>query len=140
MEWSKINDAPKFDQCVNGKSVEAKVVDVYDGDSIKAIFPLHDTLYKWTCRLDGVDTPELRTNNAAEKQMGYKVRDALREEIMNQVVILECGNLDKYGRLLVKVYKDGTCINDWLITNKYAFAYDGGTKQSWASYLENHSL
>lgn len=140
MDWSQINDAPKFDQCVNGKTIEAKVVDVYDGDSIKAIFPLNGTLYKWTCRLGGVDTPELRTSNAAEKAMGYKVRDVLREQIMDQVVSLQCGELDKYGRLLVTVYKNDICMNDWLIENKYAFAYDGGTKKSWATYLENQSM
>ena len=28
-------------------------------------------------------------------------------------------------------------ISKWLIENKYAFSYDGGTKQSWAKYLED---
>lgn len=117
------------------KTVEAKVVSVYDGDTIKAIFPLNGVLYKWNCRLSGVDTPEIRTRNEREKKYGYIVRDKLREQILDQVVNVECGELDKYGRLLVTVYKGEQDMNRWLIDNDYAFAYDGGTKQSWEDFL-----
>lgn len=137
IDWDKINDAPSYDKCVFDQVIEAKVVSVYDGDSIKAIFPLHGVLYKWTCRLTGIDTPELRTSCDVEKEMGYKVRDILREKILNKVVKLHCWELDKYGRLLVRVIcDDGVCVNDWLIDNEYAFAYDGGTKRSWKEFLE----
>ena len=45
---------------------------------------------------------------------------------------LSCKDFDKYGRLLVEVYDDDTVsINNWLIDNGYAFAYDGGTKKIW---------
>lgn len=135
MDWSNINDAPKFSKCVYEQEIEAKVVSVYDGDTIKAIFPLNDKLYKWNCRLSGIDTPEIRTLSALEKQHGYLVRNALREKILNKVVSLKCGDLDKYGRLLVQVIHQEENINQWLIDNNYAFAYDGGTKQSWSDYL-----
>jgi len=135
MDWSNINDAPKFSKCVYEQEIEAKVVSVYDGDTIKAIFPLNDKLYKWNCRLSGIDTPEIRTSSALEKQHGYFVRNALREKILNKVVSLKCGDLDKYGRLLVQVFHQGENINQWLIDNNYAFTYDGGTKQSWSDYL-----
>ena len=142
MDWSKVDDAPKFSDCVNGKTVEAKIVSVYDGDTVKAIFPLNGVLYKWSCRLTGVDTPELRTRNIKEKKHGYFVRDELRKKILGQVVLLECGDLDKYGRLLVKIIcHDGKCrIDEWLINNGYAFYYDGGTKSSWADFLENNGV
>ena len=139
MDWSNVNDAPKFSDCVKGKSVEAKIVSVYDGDTVKAIFPLNGVLYKWNCRLTGVDTPELRTRHALEKKHGYMVRDELRKKILNKVVILECDDLDKYGRLLVKIVcEDGKCnVDEWLIDSGYAFYYDGGTKTSWKEYLDN---
>lgn len=140
MDWSNINDAPKFSKCVYQKEMEAKVVSVYDGDTIKAIFPLDGNLYKWNCRLSGVDTPEIRTTSALEKQYGYSVRNILREKILNKVVKLKCGDLDKYGRLLVEVIYDDCNINNWLIENNYAFAYDGGTKQSWSEYLINKTV
>lgn len=139
MDWNKIDDADKFSDCMKNKKVEAKIVSVYDGDTVKAIFPLNGVLYKWNCRLTGIDTPEIRTKSKLEKQYGYKVRDHLREKILNKVVILECGDMDKYGRLLVSINCQGeSCsINQWLINNEYAFSYNGGTKQSWDKYLLN---
>ena len=41
MDLSSITDAPDFSKCVDGKILEAKVISVYDGDSIKVIFPLN---------------------------------------------------------------------------------------------------
>jgi endonuclease YncB( thermonuclease family) len=139
IDWESVNDAIDFSDCVNNSIVEAKIVSVYDGDTVKAIFPLNGVMYKWNCRLGGVDTPELRTKSDIEKKHGYFVRDQLREKILNKVVTLECGDLDKYGRLLVNIKCDidgNNCsVNNWLIEKDYAFEYDGGTKKSWEEYL-----
>ena len=51
------------------------------------------------------------------------------------MVYVRCGDFDKYGRLLVEILCDDCLVNDWLIQNNYAFAYDGGTKQIWSDYL-----
>lgn len=137
MNIEELDDAPIFS--FEGQTHTAKVVSVYDGDTIKIIFPFNGQVFKWNCRLSGVDTPELRTRCSIEKKFGYEVRDHLREKILNKMVEVKCGEFDKYGRLLVDIYckDDNTCtINQWLIDNEYAFAYDGGTKQSWKEYLE----
>lgn len=126
MNW---DDAIEFS--FEGQTKDAKVLKVYDGDTITVAFPLGDIMYKWNCRLTGVDTPELRTRNLEEKKFGYEVRDELRKKIFGQVVQIECGEFDKYGRLLAKVHIENECINDWLIDNGYAFAYDGGKKKKW---------
>ena len=131
MDLSSVDDAIDFNKCVDGKTVEAKVVSVYDGDSIKVLFPLNGVLYKWTCRLYGIDTPEIRTRNLQEKEFGFKVRDLLRDKILNKIVQLNCKTMDKYGRLLVTVIHQETNINQWLIDNEYAYEYNGGTKKSW---------
>ena len=124
------------------------VVDVYDGDTCKINMKFKDKLYKWNCRLMGIDTPELRTKNNKEKECGYYVRDKLRENILKKIVVVQCLEFDKYGRLLVYLYqydenksldsyKESTnttdSINQWLINNNYALSYDGGTKtiQEW---------
>ena len=140
MDWNNISNVPQFS--LEGLETVAKIYSVYDGDTVKAIFPLHDKLYKWNCRLTGVDTPELRTRCKIEKQYGYKVRDYLREKILNKVVKIKCGDFDKYGRLLVEIYcnEDECNVNKWLVDNNYAFSYDGGTKKSWKDYLENNPL
>jgi endonuclease YncB( thermonuclease family) len=131
MDLSSITDAPDFSKCVDGKTLEAKVISVYDGDSIKVIFPLNGEYFRWSCRLNGVDTPEIRTKNLKEKEMGLKVRDLLREKILDKIVTLKCGELDKYGRLLIDITYENENINKWLIDNNYAYEYTGGTKKSW---------
>lgn len=137
--WDDIHDAPNFSQCLVGQSIEAKIVSVYDGDSVRAIFPLNDVMYKWSCRLTGIDTPEVRTTNSLEKKFGYFVRNKLRNKILNKVVMLKCGSLDKYGRLLVEIVCDECNVNHWLVSNSFAFPYDGGTKRSWSEYLQNNN-
>lgn len=140
MDWDKVDDAPLFSKCVDNKNVEAKIISVYDGDTVKAIFPLNGVLYKWNCRLTGIDTPEIRTSDRLQKKFGYEVRDLLRDKILNKVVTLKCQDLDKYGRLLTEIWIGEQNINQWLIDSGYAFAYDGGTKQSWSSFLLNKEL
>jgi micrococcal nuclease len=119
-----------------GESFDAKVVKVYDGDTVHVVFKYFGRFLKWNCRVAHVDTPELRTKNEEEKKKGYEVRDKLRELILNKIVKIKCGEFDKYGRLLVEIMliqngKPDTNVNDWLVTNGYANKYEGGTKEKW---------
>jgi len=134
MDWSNIDNTIK-PFTLDGLKIKGKVVKVYDGDSVHIVFPVFNKMYKWTCRISRIDTPELRSKNEKEKKYGYIVKDILLKRIMDKVVDVECGKFDKYGRLLVEI-NDGDNIGDWLISNKYAFAYDGGTKQNWEEYLD----
>ena len=135
IDWNKVDEnVPELS--FNGMRRHCKVVSVYDGDTIKVVFPLNGKMYKWNCRINGVDTPEIRTRCLPEKKHGYLVRDKLREKILDKVVYILCGDFDKYGRLLVNVYINGTDISKWLIEKNYAFEYHGKTKISWKDYFE----
>lgn len=136
IDWDKIDNSVK-EFGFEGETKEAKVVDVYDGDTCKVVFPVLRKLYKFNCRIQGVDTPEIRTRDLAEKEFGKKVRDELRKKILNKVVAIHCGEFDKYGRLLIDIQckNENQNISKWLIDNDYAFAYDGGTKKKWGPYL-----
>lgn len=139
IDWNSVDDSVEM-LSFKGQRFNCKVVSVYDGDTIKVVFPIFGTdsmkLYKWNCRINGVDTPELRTRNALEKEHGYLVRDKLREKILGKVVYVVCDTFDKYGRLLINVFIDGVDISNWLIDNEYAFKYDGGKKKSWGEFLQ----
>jgi micrococcal nuclease len=135
IDWDSVDSKTK-ELSFKGEEKLAKCVSVYDGDTVRVVFPIHKTLYKWNCRLNRIDTPELKTNNVLEQSFGYEVRDKIREKILNKMVTIKCDNFDKYGRLLAEIYIDGISINQWLIDNKYAFEYDGGTKKKWESYLQ----
>ena len=137
IDWSNVNKKTKVFS-FEGRKCIGKVVDVYDGDTVKIVFPLSekepDRLYKWNCRLINVDTPEIRTKNLKEKEFGKLVRNKLREKILEKLVYINCMDFDKYGRLLVEIfeyceYKNS--INNWLINNEYAKIYHGGKKSLW---------
>jgi endonuclease YncB( thermonuclease family) len=124
------NKAPLFS--LNGLTREARVIDVYDGDSITCIFKFKDEYYKWKCRLLGIDTPEIRTKNIKEKEHAIKARDYLRSKILHQIVKIECFDFDKYGRLLIKVLDHKNIdITYHLIEQGFGVHYTGGTKTVW---------
>jgi micrococcal nuclease len=135
MDWEKYNNkTPIF--TLEGSFVQGKIVDVYDGDTVKIVLNLsiNSDYFRWNCRLSGINTPEIRTKNTKEKEFGLLVRDKLKERIENKILLIKCGEFDKYGRLLVEIYENNGqlfSINNWLIENNYAKPYDGGTKEEW---------
>jgi micrococcal nuclease len=126
---SQTETTPMFS--LKGYKTDAKVVKVYDGDTVHVVFSYFNTYYKWTCRIAHVDTPELRTKDPEEKKKGYEVRDKLRELIQGKIVQLTCHEFDKYGRLLVDIVIGDVKVDEWLLSNGYAKKYEGGTKEKW---------
>jgi micrococcal nuclease len=114
----------------------AKVIKVYDGDTITIGTIMNKNNYKFQVRLNRLDTPELKTKNETEKKAGLLVRDKLIDKILNQIITINIIKYDKYGRLLAEIYLNNENINDWLLNNKYAVPYNGETKENidW-SYL-----
>lgn len=132
-----------------GETFRAKVVHVYDGDTIHVVFKVFGEFFKWNCRINGVDTPEIRTLNKEEKKLGIHVRDELKRLILDKIVIIHCESFDKYGRLLIDIEMPldvleprfnniPLMLSEWLIQNKYAYAYRGGKKRMWSEILEQN--
>jgi len=118
-----------------------KVIKVYDGDTITIASKVpglyNSPIYKFSIRLNGIDTPEMRTKDEDEKEIAILARDALSEKIMGKEIRLENIKTEKYGRVLCDIYLDQSHLNQWLIDEKYALPYDGGTKvipKSWKKY------
>jgi len=109
----------------------AKVVHIYDGDTVHLVFEYLGHVFKWHVRIAHVDTPELKTKNLEEKKLGYEVRDKLKELINDKVVDVLCLDFDKYGRVLTEITYNGTRVDKWLIDNGYAKLYEGKTKEKW---------
>ena len=117
-----------------------KINKVVDGDTIDVTIDLGFDLYKKErVRIAGVDTPEKRTRDLEEKALGldatYWMKDKLNETIKgDEELIIRTelkGGTGKYGRLLGWLYvgEDDISLNEKMITEGYAWAYDGGTKQ-----------
>lgn len=112
------------------KVINPTVVKVYDGDTITIAGRISGdkTIYKFSVRLRGIDCPEMKTKNQAEKNIAVKARDFVVDLCLNKRVKLENCSNDKYGRLLADVVVNGKNISTLLIENKLAVEYDGGTK------------
>ena len=118
---------------------EGYVIKVYDGDTITIAAKLpyiESPLYRFPVRLNGIDTPELKGKTEDEKTAAKQARDALSHLILHKKVTLRNVQNEKYGRILADVYLDNLCINEWLIKERYAVKYDGGTKHIPSSWLK----
>ena len=118
---------------LDGYETEGKVVKVYDGDTVHIVFKYFDTFFKWNCRIQHVDTPELRTKDLEEKKRGYECKEKLAALIMDKIVSVKCSKFDKYGRLLVEITvpETGVKIHEYLISEGLANKYEGKTKDKW---------
>ena len=112
---------------------------VLDGDTIDVTIDLgFDLFKKERVRVAGVDTPEKRTRNLEEKALGIDATNWLKKELEDVlagddelIVRTELhGGVGKYGRLLGWLYvgDEQVSLNEQMITQGYAHAYDGGTK------------
>ena len=116
-----------------------EIVKVLDGDTIDVLIDLGFDLYKKErVRIAGVDTPEKRTRNLEEKELGIDATNWLKKELEDVLagddeLIIRTelhGGVGKYGRLLGWLYvgDEELSLNEQMITQGYAHAYDGGTK------------
>jgi micrococcal nuclease len=113
---------------------------VVDGDTIDVTIDLgFDLFKKERVRVAGVDTPEKRTRNLEEKELGIHATNWLKKQLEDTIagdeeLIIRTelkGGVGKYGRLLGWLYigDNNISINEQMIDEGYAWSYDGGTKQ-----------
>jgi endonuclease YncB( thermonuclease family) len=115
---------------------EGTVIKVYDGDTITIAASLpydpEKILYRFSVRLNGIDSPEIKGKTAEEKEAAKISQRALEDLILNKKITLENTKTEKYGRILATIYCEETGIttslNQWMLDNKYAVSYNGGTK------------
>ena len=129
---------PSRKSCYNFRVVE--INRVVDGDTIDVTIDLGFDLYKKErVRVAGVDTPEKRTKDDEEKALGYDATHWLEDKLNGAItgdddLVIRTelvGGVGKYGRLLGWLYigDSDLSLNEQMITEGYAWAYDGGTKQ-----------
>jgi endonuclease YncB( thermonuclease family) len=141
---------------LSGTNTYARVTSVHDGDTLTCVIPVFNQFFKFTARLDGIDTCEISSDNSLNKQIAITARNRLIDLVSNgasrlldqnlldnrrvvcdifdkdvYLVWLECGKFDKYGRLLTKAKLhplDPKCFSQTLIDEHLAYKYDGGKK------------
>ena len=121
------------DACVYNATLER----IVDGDTFDCCLDLgfDVKLHKQRVRLSGIDTPESRTRDLAEKKLGLAAKERLKELCTGKFKIKSLGK-GKYGRILGIPYtEDGKDICQMLIDEGHAVEYHGGTKTKiWGDY------
>ena len=129
---------PSRKSCYNFRVV--KINRVVDGDTIDVTIDLgFDLMKKERVRIAGVDTPEKRTRDLEEKALGIDATNWMKEKLEGAIkgddeltIRTELkGGVGKYGRLLGWLYvgEGDVSLNEQMITEGYAWEYDGGTKK-----------
>jgi micrococcal nuclease len=115
----------------------AEIDRIVDGDTLDCIIDLGYSvkLHKQRVRLVGIDTPESRTRDLAEKKLGLAAKQRLKE-LCGERIILKSHGKGKYGRILGEIFtEDGEDICKILIKEGHAVEYWGGKKTKvWGDY------
>ena len=129
---------PSRKSCYNFRVVS--VDKVVDGDTIDVSIDLgFDLIKKERVRIAGIDTPEKRTRDLEEKALGLDATEWMKKNLEGAIdgddelsIRTELkGGVGRYGRLLGWLYvgDEEISLNELMITEGYAWEYDGGTKQ-----------
>ncbi|MED3662181.1 thermonuclease family protein [Ureibacillus sp. FSL K6-8385] len=111
------------------KTIDAEVVSVVDGDTIKVKINGQTE----TVRFLLVDTPETNHPRLGEQPFGQDAKEFTKKMLEGKTVQLEkdVSDRDKYGRLLYYVYVDGKSVQEELLKNglaRVAYVYVPNTK------------
>ena len=115
---------------------KAKVLSVYDGDTLTIAIEIHGRFKKYNCRMNGYDSPERKSKNPDEKKWANVSKTLLTNLVLGKIVSITISdNDDKYGRLLVDMVietENGNInVNEYMLTHGYCVAYGGATKELW---------
>jgi micrococcal nuclease len=112
-----------------------KVLKIVDGDTIDVDIDLGFSIsFTQRVRLAGIDTPESRTRDLKEKALGLESKEYLKDLLEGaEDIIIQTEKPDsteKYGRILgwLFINDDEVSLNEKMISDGYAWEYDGGTK------------
>ena len=84
--------------------------------------------------LYGTFVEKVRSNNLGEivkyryNHLHFGSVVKRKSNIFHKIVRLENNGTEKWGRILADVYCENVYINQWMIDNKFAAPYEGGTK------------
>lgn len=123
----------------------ATFLNVVDGDTVDLMIDLGFNIHhKIRVRLYGVNTPESRTTNKSEKELGLKAKEYTHDWLANHkwvfVNTIPDKN-DKYGRILARIYSSDkvddvttACLNTDIVQAGYAREYFGVGDKTWTEF------
>ena len=117
---------------------QAKVLNVIDGDTLDLLVDLGFNIHhQIRVRLNGLNTPEKRSPDIREKELGLKATSFTSDWVARHPVVHVSTSKDKkekFGRILALIYSDDiktACLNEDLIDSGNARAYNGEARGGW---------
>jgi micrococcal nuclease len=104
---------------------------VVDGDTVDLMVDLgFDTWKAVRCRMYGINAPESRTRDLAEKKLGLAAKDRLIELLTVENLKLVSHGVGKYGRCLGEIFvgDNPISINHQLVEEGHGVEYHGGKR------------
>lgn len=114
-----------------GEVVKASVIQVKDGDTI-VVLPAEGG-QAFTCRLYGIDAPEVEHGNTPGQPYGEEAKRELKRLILGKTVTIKTTGGKTYNREVCIIYLDSTDINLEMVKRGYAWAYKRYLKRPYAS-------
>ncbi|MEE4462225.1 thermonuclease family protein, partial [Azotobacter chroococcum] len=106
------------------------MVHVSDGDTLKA--NCGDGLIV-VVRLCSIDTPE------QAQPYGPEAREALAALVLNKSVRIEQTAQDRYGRIVGRVFRGRTFVNEEMVRHGHAWVYHDYSREPEFARLEEHA-
>ncbi|CAM9865542.1 unnamed protein product [Ectocarpus sp. 12 AP-2014] len=106
----------------------------YDGDTCTLAWVDHrGNNVRSSCRIKGIDTPELRTSSEKEKTLALRAKDRLEGAVVGQFVTVRDPGKDKYNRILAGLETETIeCVKEYMLEDpEICKPYQGGKKRSW---------
>ena len=108
IDWDKI-DATVKEFGFDGESKEAKIVSVYDGDTVKVVFPVLRKLHKFNCRIIASDLdfvkeivkPSIIFNPFSVLSISNSIDFALENNDIKESEIIIKNKIDKFVELIL---------------------------------------
>lgn len=127
------DECEKFLPLVDGSVVY--VIRAYDGDTATVGFlhPSTGTPVRLSCRIVGIDTPELRGSTPGEKKLGLLAKKRLQDVIVGEFVTIVGASTEKFNRVLCDLKTDTIeSVSQYMLEDpSICKKYDGGKKASW---------
>jgi len=126
-----------YDKCVQFLPLQdgeiAFCTSVYDGDTIRLCWTTKGIDVKSLCRIDGIDTPEIRGSSPFEKELAFKAKDRLDKIVTGKFVTIKNPGTEKFGRILADIKTDEIeSVKEYMLSDPTtAKPYDGGKKAKW---------
>jgi endonuclease YncB( thermonuclease family) len=138
MPWL-VNATRGRDFTLDGQTCWGKVVDVYDGDTVRVVFRPEGFAVpvQMPARMAGYNSPEMKQSTSEperererKRALAVAARTRLAALVLHQVVHVRCGPFDKYGRVLVTLAagpRSPITINDIMVVEGHGKPYSGHT-------------